>query len=48
MVATPVQEKRLTMQTADLTSDTTAIRCLALFCHSWIILGTCPITANEK
>ena len=28
MVATPVQEKRLTIQTADLTSDTRAIRCL--------------------
>ena len=28
MVATPVQEKRLTIQTADLTPDTKAIRCL--------------------
>ncbi|AFZ50536.1 diflavin flavoprotein [Dactylococcopsis salina] len=28
MVATPVKQKRLTLQTANLTSDTTAIRCL--------------------
>lgn len=28
MVATPVQQKRLTIQTADLTPNTTAIRCL--------------------
>ena len=28
MVATPVKQKRLTLQTANITSDTTAIRCL--------------------